>query len=66
MLEILYHDEHLVAVNKPSGLLVHKSPIDKGETQFALQMVRQQFDCHRLLLHAHKIDFEHPIIYNFS
>ncbi len=28
MLEILYQDEYLVAINKPSGLLVHKSPID--------------------------------------
>ena len=39
-LEILYQDKHLVAVNKPSGLLVHKSSIDKHETQFALQLVR--------------------------
>jgi len=53
MLDILYKDEHLVIVNKPSGLLVHKSPIDKGETQFALQMVRDQigeyvYPVHRL------------------
>jgi len=53
MLEILYQDEYLVVINKPSGLLVHKSPIDKGETQFALQMVRDQigqyvYPIHRL------------------
>ncbi len=53
MLEILYQDEYLVAINKPSGLLVHKSPIDKRETQFALQMVRDQigqyvYPVHRL------------------
>ena len=52
-LEILYQDEYLVAINKPSGLLVHKSPIDKHETQFALQMVRDQigqyvYPIHRL------------------
>ncbi|HSR74837.1 MAG TPA: tRNA pseudouridine(65) synthase TruC [Sulfurovum sp.] len=52
-LEILYQDEYLVAVNKPSGLLVHKSPIDKHETAFALQMVRDQigqyvYPVHRL------------------
>lgn len=52
-LEILYQDEYLVAINKPSGLLVHKSPIDKHETQFALQMVRDQigqyvYPVHRL------------------
>ena len=53
ILEILYQDEHLVVVNKPSGLLVHKSPIDKRETQFALQLVRDQigqyvYPVHRL------------------
>ncbi|WP_016954963.1 tRNA pseudouridine(65) synthase TruC [Catenovulum agarivorans] len=53
MLEILYQDEHLVAVNKPSGLLVHRSLIDKHETQFAMQMVRDQigqyvYPVHRL------------------
>ena len=52
-LEILYQDEHLVAINKPSGLLVHKSPIDKRETRFALQEVRDQigqyvYPIHRL------------------
>ena len=53
MLEILYQDEYLVAINKPSGLLVHKSPIDKRETRFALQEVRDQigqwvYPVHRL------------------
>jgi tRNA pseudouridine65 synthase len=53
MLEILHQDEHLVVINKPSGLLVHKSPIDKGETAFALQMLRDQigqyvYPVHRL------------------
>ena len=52
-LEILYQDEHLVAINKPSGLLVHRSPIDKRETRFALQEVRDQigqyvYPIHRL------------------
>ncbi|WP_309496714.1 tRNA pseudouridine(65) synthase TruC [Sulfurovum sp.] len=52
-LEILYKDDYLVAINKPSGLLVHKSPIDKRETRFALQEVRNQigqyvYPIHRL------------------
>jgi tRNA pseudouridine65 synthase len=52
-LEILFHDEWLVAINKPSGLLVHRSWIDKDETRFALQMVRDQigqyvYPVHRL------------------
>ena len=52
-LEILYRDEYFVIINKPSGLLVHKSPIDKHETRFALQLVRDQigqyvYPIHRL------------------
>jgi tRNA pseudouridine65 synthase len=53
MLPILFQDSHLVAVNKPAGLLVHRSPIDRHETRFALQMVRDQlgqrvYPVHRL------------------
>ncbi len=53
ILLVLYQDEHLVVINKPSGLLVHRSPIDRHETRFALQMVRNQigqkvFPVHRL------------------
>ena len=49
----MYRDEHLVAVNKPGGLLVHRSPIDRHETRFALQLVRDQlgqwvYPVHRL------------------
>ena len=39
-LEILYQDEYLVAVNKPAGLFVHRSYMDKDEVYFALQLVR--------------------------
>lgn len=53
MLEILYKDEFLVAINKPSGLLVHRSPIDRHETEFAVQILRDQigqfvYPIHRL------------------
>jgi tRNA pseudouridine65 synthase len=41
-LNILYQDDDLVAVNKPAGLLVHRSNIDRHETQFAVQMLRDQ------------------------
>lgn len=52
-LEVLYQDSFFIAVNKPSGLLVHKSPIDRHETRFALQIVRDQigqyvYPVHRL------------------
>ena len=52
-LEIIYQDEYLVAINKPNGLLVHRSPIAADASQFALQMLRDQigqyvFPIHRL------------------
>ena len=52
-LPILYRDQYLVAINKPSGLLVHRSPIDRHETRFAIQLLRDQigqrvYPVHRL------------------
>lgn len=42
VLPILYSDDVLVAVHKPAGLLVHRSDLDRHETRFALQIVRDQ------------------------
>lgn len=42
MLEIIYQDEQLIAINKPHGLLVHQSRIARDATEFALQMLRNQ------------------------
>ena len=53
-LEILYKDEHYVAINKPSGLLVHRSFLDKHETQFAMQMLRDQLGQH--VFPVHRLD----------
>lgn len=36
----IYRDQWLLAVHKPAGLLVHRSPIDPHETEFALQYAR--------------------------
>lgn len=52
-LNILYQDEHLVAIHKPSGLLVHRTVLDWRETRFALQILRDQirqrvYPVHRL------------------
>lgn len=52
-LEILHQDDALVVINKPSGLLVHRSEIDRHETRFALQLLRDQlgqrvYPVHRL------------------
>ncbi|MFA9391886.1 MAG: pseudouridine synthase [Prolixibacteraceae bacterium] len=41
-LEIIYRDEHLVAINKPHGLLVHKSWIAADAKEFAIQILRDQ------------------------
>ncbi len=41
-LEILYKDDYIVVVNKPSGLLVHKSMIDRHERYYAMKMLRDQ------------------------
>jgi len=39
-LNVLYQDDFLLIVHKPAGLLVHRSPIDRHETEFALQYAR--------------------------
>lgn len=41
-LPILFRDEWLVAVHKPAGLLVHRTDLDRHETRFALQLLRDQ------------------------
>ncbi len=54
MLEIVYQDEYMVAINKPSGLLVHRSMIDRHETEFAMQMLRDQLGQH--VYPVHRLD----------
>lgn len=41
-LEIIYQDEFLVAINKPHGLLVHRTKIATEKDVFALQLLRDQ------------------------
>ncbi|MCF2487380.1 pseudouridine synthase [Dyadobacter sp. CY347] len=52
-LQILYQDADLVAINKPNGLLVHRSPIAADADVFAVQILRDQlgqkvYPVHRL------------------
>jgi tRNA pseudouridine65 synthase len=54
MLEILYQDENIVAINKPHGLLVHQSPIARDAEEFALQLLRDQLD--QNVWPAHRLD----------
>lgn len=53
-LEILYQDEYLVAINKPTGLLVHKSMIDRHEIYYAMKMLRNQID--KWVYPIHRLD----------
>jgi tRNA pseudouridine65 synthase len=45
-LPIVYRDAVIVVVHKPSGLLVHRSNIDRHETRFAVQILRDQIGHH--------------------
>ena len=51
MLEIIYQDEWLVAVNKPSGWLVHRSWLDRHEKVFVMQTLRDQIGQHVFTVH---------------
>lgn len=54
MLEIIYHDDHLIAINKPHGLLVHRSSIANDAKEFALQLLRDQVNRH--VSPVHRLD----------
>lgn len=51
MLSIKYQDEDIVVVHKPSGLLVHRSEIDRHETAFLIQQLRDQIQQHVFVVH---------------
>lgn len=53
-LEILYEDREIVAINKPAGLLVHRSNIDKNESLFAMHSLRDQIGEH--VFPVHRLD----------
>lgn len=50
-LEIIYQDKYLVAINKPHGLLVHRSSIAADVNVFALQLLRDQLGRHVYPIH---------------
>lgn len=53
-LAIVHRDEFLVAIDKPSGLLVHRTDLDRGETRFAVQLLRDQIG--RFVSPVHRLD----------
>ena len=54
MLPVLYRDERLIAIHKPAGLLVHRTGLDRHETRFAVQLLRDQIGRH--VWPAHRLD----------
>lgn len=51
--DILYQDEHLIAIHKPCGFMVHRSSLDPYTTDLVLQHLRNQikqriYPIHRL------------------
>lgn len=53
-LEIIYQDDNLIAINKPHGLLVHRSPIATNTDEFAVQILRNQIG--KWVYPAHRLD----------
>ena len=54
ILPILYRDEYIVVIDKPPNLLVHRSEIDRHETRFAIQILRDQIG--QRVWPAHRLD----------
>ena len=53
-IEILFRDDHYIAVDKPAGMLVHRSRIAEGERVFLLQTLRDQVG--RWVYPVHRLD----------
>lgn len=53
LLDILYRDEHIVAIHKPDALLVHRTRLS-GDRLAALQILRDQIN--RTLYPVHRLD----------
>lgn len=51
---ILYKDEQIVVIDKPAGMLVHRSSIDSQESTFVLQELRNQLEQH--VFPVHRLD----------
>jgi len=54
MIDIIHRDDDIVAVNKPSGIKVHRGAYDGRREHFVLQLVRDQVGQH--LFPVHRLD----------
>ena len=50
-LPVLFRDQWLAVIDKPAGLMVHDSALARGETDFAADRLRDQFDAPVFLVH---------------
>ncbi len=53
-MNFIYKDQDFVAINKPNGLLVHRSSIAADASEFALQLVRDALD--QYVYPVHRLD----------
>ncbi|MFT3735836.1 MAG: pseudouridine synthase [Rhodocyclaceae bacterium] len=53
-LPVLFRDEHFITIHKPAALLVHRSEVDRHETRFAIQLLRDQIGQH--VWPVHRLD----------
>jgi len=53
LLDILYQDDRLVVINKPSGMLVHRTALSR-DREFILQLLRDQLG--QRIFPAHRLD----------
>lgn len=54
MFDIIYQDDHLVAIHKPAGILVHRTQLDAHEERVVLQLLSEQLGAH--LYPVHRLD----------
>lgn len=54
LLKIVYQDEHCIAIDKPSGLLVHRSRIASDVSQTAMTLLRDQIN--QWVYPVHRLD----------
>ena len=54
ILPIVYRDDDYLAINKPAGLLVHRTPLARDATEFAVDMLQEQID--QKVYSLHRID----------
>ncbi|EAQ65920.1 pseudouridine synthase Rlu family protein [Marinomonas sp. MED121] len=54
LLEILYQDDYLVVINKPSGLLVHRTQLASQETDAVVQRLNAQLN--KWVYPVHRLD----------